>query len=236
METPASNNTINRSGNDKLYTLEEQDKKRAKEEKKAKKKKDKKDKVTMPNYSITIFTKMRTYHLSHQTYITANQPTFLQKSKKHKTKKKSDEDEIIVAHEEQIESGNDFPTLPVSRKSNDDAAKETPYFMATADPVANHNQLDATVVRNKDDTAITYGQNTIPRANIQQNQLRWTTTTNYDGQNIQQNFAPSTRKEDENHLIYRREEEKDEDTEPTGASDDAEVTKMHSGLFLIFIV
>ena len=55
LETPASNNTINRSGNDKLYTLEEQDKKRAKEEKKAKKKKDKKDKVTMSNYSFTIF-------------------------------------------------------------------------------------------------------------------------------------------------------------------------------------
>ena len=47
LETPASNNTMNRSGNDKLYTLEEQDKKRAKEEKKAKKKKDKKDKVTI---------------------------------------------------------------------------------------------------------------------------------------------------------------------------------------------
>ena len=55
--------------------------------------------------------------------------------------------------------------------------------MATADPVVNHNQFDATIVSNKDDTAITYGQNTIPRANIQQN------------------FARSTRKEDENHLI-----------------------------------
>ena len=139
----------------------------------------------------------------------------MQKSKKHKNKRKSDEDEIIVAHEGQLESGNDFPTLPVSRKSNGDAAKEAPYFMATADPVVNHNQFDATIVSNKDDTAITYGQNTIPRANIQQN------------------FARSTRKEDENHLIYRREEEKDEDTETTGASDDAEVTKMPSGLFFI---
>ena len=34
LETPVSNNTVNRSGTDKLYKLEEQDKKRAKEEKK----------------------------------------------------------------------------------------------------------------------------------------------------------------------------------------------------------
>jgi hypothetical protein len=45
LETPGSNKKINRSGNEKLYTLEEQDKRRAKEEKRAKKKKDKKDKV-----------------------------------------------------------------------------------------------------------------------------------------------------------------------------------------------
>ena len=54
LETPASSNTMNRSGNDKLYTLEEQDKKRAKEEKKAKKKKDKKDKVVIRQTSINI--------------------------------------------------------------------------------------------------------------------------------------------------------------------------------------
>jgi hypothetical protein len=133
----------------------------------------------------------------------------LQKSKKHKNKKTSDEDEIIVAHEGQIESGNNFPTLPISY---DNSAKEAPYFMATADPVVNHNQFDATTVSNKNDTTITYGTNTIPRANIQQNVSR------------------TTGKEDENHLIYRREEEKDEDTETTGASDDAEVTKMSGGL------
>merc|ERR1711972_824159 len=40
LETPVSNNTMNRSGTDKLYKLEEQDKKRTKEEKKAKKKKE----------------------------------------------------------------------------------------------------------------------------------------------------------------------------------------------------
>ena len=45
LETPVSNNTMNRSGTDKLYKLEEQDKKRIKEEKKAKKKKEKTEKV-----------------------------------------------------------------------------------------------------------------------------------------------------------------------------------------------
>ena len=45
LETPVSNNTMNKSGTDKLYKLEEQDKKRAKEEKKEKKKKEKKEKV-----------------------------------------------------------------------------------------------------------------------------------------------------------------------------------------------
>ena len=132
----------------------------------------------------------------------------MQKSKKHKSKKKTDDDEIIVAHEEQIESGNNFPTLPISY---DNTSKGAPYFMASADPNVNHNQFDATIVSNKDDKAITYGENTIPRANIQQNSAR------------------NTRKEDENHLIYRREDEKDEDTETTGASDHAEVTTSPRG-------
>ena len=46
LETPVTNNTMNRSGTDKLYKeFEEKDKKKAKEEKKAKKKKEKKEKV-----------------------------------------------------------------------------------------------------------------------------------------------------------------------------------------------
>ena len=45
LETPMSRETIYRSGNEKLYKLEEANKKLAKEEKKARKRKDKKDKV-----------------------------------------------------------------------------------------------------------------------------------------------------------------------------------------------
>ena len=50
LETPISNDTLNKSGNDRLYQLEEEPtyttyKKRKKEEKKAKKKKDKEAKV-----------------------------------------------------------------------------------------------------------------------------------------------------------------------------------------------
>merc|ERR1711936_351896 len=40
------------------------------------------------------------------------------KSKKNKNKKNSDEDEIIVASEDVTGSGNDFPTLPVSKQFN----------------------------------------------------------------------------------------------------------------------
>ena len=79
--------------------------------------------------------------------------------------------------------------------------------MATSDSIINHNQFETAAVTNKDDGTITYGKHTIPRANVPQS------------------YSRNTRKEDENHLIFRREDEKEEDTETTGASEDAEVPK-----------
>ena len=126
--------------------------------------------------------------------------------KKQKTKKKGEEDEIIVANEELIESGNEFPTLPVSSQSNNSQEKEAPYFMATSDLIVKQDQLDATITNNADDSVMRHGKHKIPRPYIQQN------------------FARSTRKDDENHLIYRRDGEKDEEGDITESGDDFEVT------------
>ena len=80
--------------------------------------------------------------------------------------------------------------------------------MATSDHNVNHNNFDATLASNPGtSTARSYGKHTIPRPNIQQN------TTH------------STRKQDPNHLIFRREGEKEEDTDTTGTGDDKEVMK-----------
>ena len=130
-----------------------------------------------------------------------------QKSKKNKNKKNSDEDEIIVASEDVTGSGNDFPTLPVSKQFNN--ADDAPYFMATSDHNVNQNNFNATLASNPGTgTARSYGKHTIPRPNIQQN------TTH------------STRKQDPNHLIFRREGEKEEDTDTTGTGDEKEVMKL----------
>ena len=109
-----------------------------------------------------------------------------------------------MANEELVESGNDFPTLPVSKLSNIGTENETPYFMATSDRPVSKNQFDATQV-NSNGTAKSYGKHTIPRPSIQQG------------------YSRGTRKEDENHLVYRREDEKENETESTGTGEGQEV-------------
>ena len=80
--------------------------------------------------------------------------------------------------------------------------------MATSDHNVNQNNFNATLASNPGTgTARSYGKHTIPRPNIQQN------TTH------------STRKQDPNHLIFRREGEKEEDTDTTGTGDEKEVMK-----------
>ena len=133
--------------------------------------------------------------------------SILQKSKKHKNKNKPEEDEIIVANEEHGEEGNDYPTIPMAKQSYQNAYLESgaPYFMATSDTINKHNQFEVVAETDKNGTARSYGKHTIPRPNVQQN------------------YTKSTKKEDENHLVFRREDEKENDTETTGTGDDGEV-------------
>ena len=71
--------------------------------------------------------------------------------------------------------------------------------MATSDLIAKEDELDAIRERKVDDSVIRPGKHKIPR------------------------LARSTRKDDENHLIYRRDGEKEEG-DTTESGDDFEVT------------
>ena len=83
--------------------------------------------------------------------------------------------------------------------------------MATSDRPVSKNQFDATQVHSNG-TAKSYGKHTIPRPSIQQG------------------YSRGTRKEDENHLVYRREDEKENETESTGTGEGEEV-KLKNFLF-----
>ena len=79
--------------------------------------------------------------------------------------------------------------------------------MATSETMGKHNQFEIVTEADQHGTAKSYGKHTIPRPNVQQT------------------YARSSKKEDENHLIFRREDEKENDTETTGTGDDGEVRK-----------
>ena len=121
---------------------------------------------------------------------------------------KGEEDVIIVASEDVTGSGNEFPTLPASTQTKNirEKEKEAPYFMATSEVIVKPDQPSATGII-QDDSVSKHGKHKIPRPNIQQY------------------LARSTRKEDENHLIYRRDDEKGEE-----GGDDLEVN--HTAYFL----
>ena len=99
--------------------------------------------------------------------------------------------------------------MPASNQSYQNAYLETgaPYFMATSETMGKHNQFEIVTEADQHGTAKSYGKHTIPRPNVQQN------------------YARPSKKEDENHLIFRREDEKENDTETTGTGDDGEVRK-----------
>ena len=99
--------------------------------------------------------------------------------------------------------------MPASNQSYQNAYLETgaPYFMATSETMGKHNKFEIVTEADQHGTAKSYGKHTIPRPNVQQN------------------YARPSKKEDENHLIFRREDEKENDTETTGTGDDGEVRK-----------